>query len=269
MGGVGVPERVRRAVRRRRRRASGARASCARPTARAGGRARSAAAPSMAPATRGARRAQPFVERLARGLADGHDALAVALADARAGARRRRRTTRASSPQTSLARRPQPYSSSRIARSRRLRTSSFQSPSSSGAQSAARDRVGQAAAPARADEHERGVVRALAAAHEIAEQRARRREPAGDRGGREPARRELRLPAAQRLAAAGLRRQPLLREERAQLAEIAAQRAHRVRRVAVGDTRREEALDRRARRGWLRRLSSQRERPSATMPAPL
>ena len=106
-----------------------------------------------------------------------------------------------------------------------------------------RDGIGQATAPARPDEHERGVVRALAPAHQVAEQRACRREVTGDGGRREPARGQSCLPAPQRLAAAGLGCHPLLCEETAQLVQIAAQRPHRVRRVAVRGARRQEALD--------------------------
>ena len=47
--------------------------------------------------------------------------------------------------------------------------------------------IGQAATATRPHEHERGIVRALAAAHEIAEQRASRREVPRDGGRREPA----------------------------------------------------------------------------------
>ena len=220
------------------------------------------------PATRGRPPAQPLVERLARGLADGAPCARDRPCRRRAGARRRRRRTPSSSPHTSLARRPQPYSSSSIARSRRRagrrssrrRAAGSQSPavtgsgrrrrrlgptSTSDGSSARSPRRTRSANSARADERRRAIV---AGASRRAASRACQR-----RSGSLP-----QVSGVSPCCARKPHRSPRSR----------AQRTHRVRRVAVPDTRRDQALDG-GFAGDVCVVSHQRERPSATMPAPL
>ena len=133
-----------------------------------------------------------------------------------------------------------------------------------------RDGLGQAPAPARPDEHERRIVRR---ARRGARDRRTARAPTRAGGRRWRARAGARRVAPASAAAARCRRSrassPAVRGTPHSSSRSPAQRPHRVRRVAVRDARRDEALDGGLRWGCLRRLSYKGEAFGNHASAPL